>query len=126
MANSNEINDMAKILAVLSNEEELIIKPFQSTTANEIGAVECGKIVSRVNKALFDYQIGDKANTSTLNSIFTHRIILAIPGTKQIVLEFYHNRLPLFCQTCCKQDVQCKTTVSDESLVVGSVRQGYV
>jgi hypothetical protein len=29
MATNNEIIDMAQILAVLSNEEELIIKPFQ-------------------------------------------------------------------------------------------------
>jgi hypothetical protein len=27
-------------------------------SANDIGAVECGKIVSRINKVLFDYQIG--------------------------------------------------------------------
>jgi hypothetical protein len=27
-------------------------------SGNENGAIECGKIVSRVNKALFDYQIG--------------------------------------------------------------------
>jgi hypothetical protein len=74
MANSDEVIDMAKILAILGNEEELIIKPFQpgknifykiiffffdiQGAANEIGAIECGKIVSRLNKALFDYQIG--------------------------------------------------------------------
>ena len=71
--NDREI-DMTKLLSILKNEEELIIKPFQSGKiikllfnilcfiiqgfVHEIGAVECGKIVSRVNKALFDYQIG--------------------------------------------------------------------
>lgn len=29
MATNNEIIDIGKILAILSNEEELIIKPFQ-------------------------------------------------------------------------------------------------
>jgi hypothetical protein len=29
MATNDEVIDMAKILAILSNEEELIIKPFQ-------------------------------------------------------------------------------------------------
>jgi hypothetical protein len=27
---------------------------------NEIEAIECGKVVSRLNKALFDYQIGKR------------------------------------------------------------------
>lgn len=27
-------------------------------TGDETGAIECGKIVSRMNKALFHYQIG--------------------------------------------------------------------
>ncbi len=75
-------------------------------SGNENGAIECGKIVSRVNKALFDYQIGriikkvwfssnislvflgDKSNTSVITSVFTHRIILTIPGTKQVDLNF--------------------------------------
>jgi len=30
MTNNTEVIDMANILAVLSNEEELIIKPFQT------------------------------------------------------------------------------------------------
>ena len=79
MATNDEVIDMAKTLTVLSNEEELIIKPFQPGMiksankivrtlcfflmkgyANEIGAIECGKIVSRINKVLFDYQIGKR------------------------------------------------------------------
>nr|ACF16066.1 hypothetical protein [Adineta vaga] len=126
MADNDQITDITNILRILSNEEELIIKPFQSTSVNDIGAVECGKIVSRINKPLFDYQIGDKTNTSVFNSVFTQRIILTNPGTKQIVFEFYQNRLPQFCQICCKQEVQCRSIISNESVVVGSVRQGYV
>lgn len=77
MATNDEVVDIGRILATLLNEEELIIKPFQpgknsiinlktlifiifKGSANEIGAIECGKIVSRLNKILFDYQIGIK------------------------------------------------------------------
>ncbi len=74
MATNDAVMNVAKNLAILSNEEELIIKPFQpgkmisqfklflycfiKGSANDAGAIECGKIVSRMNKVLFDYQIG--------------------------------------------------------------------
>ena len=75
MAEFDETINMANILAVLSNEEELIIKPLQPGkivvaygivrlmafcpgAGADVGAIECGKIVSRLNKPLFDYQIG--------------------------------------------------------------------
>ncbi|CAF0760484.1 unnamed protein product [Adineta ricciae] len=118
--------DIGSVLNILNNEEEIIIKPFQSASGNDVGAIECGRIVSRLNKTLFDYQIGDKTNTSVFSSVFTQRIILTIPGTKQAVLEFYQNCLPHFCQICCKQEVQCISSVSNESFAIGSVRQGYV
>ncbi|CAF0919431.1 unnamed protein product [Rotaria sordida] len=92
MAINDEVLNVPKILDVLSNEEEFIFKPFQHTIANDIGAIECGKIVSRINKVLFDYQIGDKTNPSLIDSIFTQRIILTIPGTKQVKV----NQLALF------------------------------
>lgn len=73
MATNEDMNDPTKFLTRLANEEELIIKPFQSgkrrfssprnrscRLGNEIGASECGKIVSRMNKTLFDYQIGKR------------------------------------------------------------------
>ncbi len=73
-------NDVAILLSILQNEEELIMKPFQSRKiiqeyldlfeivvffiieglAHEFVGVECGRIVSRLNKPLFDYQIGMK------------------------------------------------------------------
>ncbi|CAF0804323.1 unnamed protein product [Rotaria sp. Silwood1] len=84
MTTNEEVLNVEKILTVLSNEDEFIFKPFQPGSANEIGAIECGKIVSRVNKVLFDYQIGDKTNPSILNSVFSQRIILTMPETKQV------------------------------------------
>ena len=74
MATNENVSDPTKFLTRLASEEELIIKPFQSgkrridlssrvdscLLGNEIGATECGKIVSRLNKTLFDYQIGKK------------------------------------------------------------------
>ncbi|CAF0995365.1 unnamed protein product [Rotaria sordida] len=122
MAINDEVLNVPKILDVLSNEEEFIFKPFQHTIANDIGAIECGKIVSRINKVLFDYQIGDKTNPSLIDSIFTQRIILTIPGTKQL----YENRLPLLCQMCSRQEVQCLPTIASESQSIGSIRRGYV
>ncbi|CAF2362410.1 unnamed protein product [Rotaria sp. Silwood2] len=126
MAVNDGVFNVAKILALLSNEEEFILKPFQNGFANEIGAIECGKIVSRVNKVLFNYQIGDKTNPSVLNSILSQRIILMMPETKQVVLELYQNRLPLPCQMCTKQEVRCLPTISSESQSIGSIRRGYV
>lgn len=76
--------------------------------ANEIGATECGKIVSRLNKVLFDYQIGkinqdnsytfkrnclflgDKANLSIISSIFSRRIIITVPETKQVKFDHFY------------------------------------
>ncbi|CAF3053642.1 unnamed protein product [Rotaria socialis] len=125
IANDGIVN-VDTVLAVLSNEEEFIFKPFQSGPTNDIGAIECGKVVSRMNKPIFDYQIGDKANASVFNPVFYYRITLTIPETKQVVMEFYENRLPLLCQMCSKQEVRYSTTIEGESQSMGTIRKGYV
>lgn len=73
MTRQDVVYDIPAFLAILNNEEELIIKPLQlgkrsgrlecfvdcfQGSASETGAIECGKVVSRLNKSLFDYQIG--------------------------------------------------------------------
>ncbi|CAF3932868.1 unnamed protein product [Rotaria magnacalcarata] len=106
MATSEGIHkiDTVQLLSILNNEEELIVKPRNFAHGYDTGGVECGRIVSRVNKTLFDYRIGDKAVLSRLPSIFNRRIVLLNPITKEAVIEFYHKRLPLLFKACYKQD----------------------
>ena len=80
MAINDEGASLARLLTVLTHEEELIIKPFHSgrmmtaggmksiflvsiDSAHSVRAIESGKIVSRLNKPLFDYQIGKYSST---------------------------------------------------------------
>jgi hypothetical protein len=88
MMRQEELCEIPPVLAILNNEEELIIKPLQlgkrfdrvecivdcfQCSANETGAIECGKVVSRLNKSLFDYQIGEMIDfqcSSLLNRLF--------------------------------------------------------
>ena len=124
MTRQEEVYDIPAFLAILNNEEELIIKPLQlgkgadrfeyfvhcfQGSASETGAIECGKVVSRLNKSLFDYQIGkmidfqtlflirlpisagDKTNASIFNAIFSQRILLTQPGTKRVTSRFSHS-----------------------------------
>ena len=70
--------------------------------------------------------LGDKTNSSVFYSLISQRIVLTKPGTKQVVLEFYENRLPSLCQLCCQQNVRCVATISGETQTIGSIRQGYV
>lgn len=77
---------------------------FVQDSSDALGATERGKIVTRTNQVLFDYQIGkmkfsfnhkkhhtiismfsgDKANASLIEFIFHQRILLIDPNTKNV------------------------------------------
>ncbi|CAF3242769.1 unnamed protein product [Rotaria socialis] len=128
MATNEEIHkiDTAQLLSILNNEEELIIKPRNFADDYDIGGVECGRVVSRVNKTLFDYRIGDKAVSSRLPSIFNRRIVLLNPITKEVVIEFYHKRLPLLFKACYKQEIRCLTGEINGTQSIGSIQKRLV
>ncbi|CAF1159481.1 unnamed protein product [Rotaria sordida] len=115
--------DTTKLLSVLNNEEELIIKPFQFRTDHETDAAESGKIVSRVNRTLFNYQIVDQWNSSRINLIFSKRITLLNPITKEVILECYQNRLRLLSKVRFKLDIRCLGTQFNEAQSIGSIRK---
>ncbi|CAF1363885.1 unnamed protein product [Adineta steineri] len=117
--------DTTNLLSILQREEEMIIKPFHPDTMEKNGAVECGKIVSRTNKILFNYQIGDKKHTSILSSILNHKIILFHPKTNQKIIELYCNRVPFLSKISSKQNVRCITSLFNSFQSIGYLQQKF-
>ncbi|CAF1102111.1 unnamed protein product [Rotaria sp. Silwood1] len=125
MATNQNVTDIdtAKLLSILSNEDELIVKPFQSGNGHGMEVGECGKVVSRVNRTLFYYQIGDNGNTSKINLKFSQKIMLLNPETKEVILEFYQNHLPVLSKLHFKPDVRCLGTQSNNAASIGSIKK---
>ncbi|UJR23245.1 hypothetical protein I4U23_026265 [Adineta vaga] len=117
------MRNTTKLLSILENEGEILVKPFHADREKNVTTVEHGKILSRMNRVLFHYQIGDETNTSMLDSFRNQKITLFDAETKQKVLELYYNRFPLFCKIFPKQYIRCLSTVSNGSQSIGSIQQ---
>ncbi|CAF1632239.1 unnamed protein product [Adineta ricciae] len=117
------MTNVSNVLSVLEKQEEILVKSFHEGSENTTTTVERGKIFSRMNRILFDYQIGAETNTSMLESVLNQRVVLFNPETKQKVLELSYNRFPFLCKVFPKQFVRCVSASSTESQSIGSIQQ---
>lgn len=44
----------------------------------------------------------------------------------QVIVDFYHNRLPLLFKACHKQNIRCLAPQSNQTQLIGSIRKRYV